>query len=145
MSEQSRAWFREPMVWLIIALPLTAETEGLIGKAELAMLPAEAIVVNVGRGPVIDEEALFEALQSQQLLGAGLDVWYQYPQRIEDRVGTPPSRFPFHTLDNVIMSPHRAGFLSAAEGNRVVELAHLLTAAAHGQPIPSAVDKELGY
>lgn len=130
---------------LICALPLTAETEGMIGKKELAMLPKDAIVVNVGRGPVFDEEALFEALQSGSLLGAGLDVWYQYPQRIEDRVGTSPSRFPFHTLDNVVMSPHRGGFLSAAEGHRLTELAALLNAAAEGHPIPSAVNKELGY
>jgi phosphoglycerate dehydrogenase-like enzyme len=130
---------------LIVALPLTAETEDIIGRKELALLPAEAIVVNVGRGPVINEEALFTALQSKQLLGAGLDVWYQYPQRTEDRVTTAPSRFPFHTLDNVVMSPHRGGFLSAAEGNRVVEVAALLTAAAQGHAIPSAVDKELGY
>jgi len=130
---------------LISALPLTSETEGIIGQKELALLPDEAIVVNVGRGPVIAEEALFNALQSKKLLGAGLDVWYQYPTKPEDRLGTAPSRFPFHTLDNVIMSPHRGGFLSAAEGNRVTELAAMLTAAAQGHAIPSAVDKELGY
>lgn len=130
---------------LIIALPLTTETEGMIGEKELALLPDGAIVVNVGRGPIVDEEALFEALKSKKLLGAGIDVWYQYPLRPEERVGTPPSRFPFHTLDNVVMSPHRGGFLSAAEGNRIVELASLLTDAAEGRPIPSAVDKVLGY
>jgi len=130
---------------LIIALPLTRETEGLISAEELAMLPADAIVVNVGRGAVIDEEALFNALHDQTILGAGLDVWYQYPTSIEERVGTPPSRFPFHTLGNVVMSPHRGGFLSAAEANRVVEVAALLTAAAEGRAIPGIVDKELGY
>ncbi len=130
---------------LIVALPLTSETEGLIGAQELALLPNEAIIVNVGRGPIIDEEALYEALQSKKLLGAGLDVWYQYPESLEERLNTAPSRFPFHTLDNVVMSPHRGGFLSAAEGNRVIELASMLTVAAQGHPIPSAVDKELGY
>ena len=130
---------------LIIALPLTRETEGMIGAKELAMLPTDAIVVNVGRGAVIDEEALFNALRDQTILGAGLDVWYQYPTRQEDRVGTAPSRFPFHTLDNVVMSPHRGGFLSAAEANRIVEVAALLTAAAEGRTIPGIVDKDLGY
>ena len=94
---------------------------------------------------MINEEALFAALQSKKLLAAGLDVWYQYPTKLEDRLGTAPSRFPFHTLDNVVMSPHRGGFLSAAEGSRVTELAAMLTVAAEGHAIPSAVDKELGY
>jgi phosphoglycerate dehydrogenase-like enzyme len=130
---------------LIIALPLTAETEGMIGPKELALLSKDAIIVNVGRGPVIDEEALFTTLRDKRILGAGLDVWYQYPERSDDRTGTAPSRFPFHTLDNVVMSPHRGGFLSAAEGNRVTELASLLVAAAEGRAIPGKVDKELGY
>ena len=130
---------------LVIALPLTAETKGMIGARELALLPAGSILVNVGRGPVVDEEALYQALADKTLLAAGLDVWYDYPESEEERTNTPPSRFPFHTLDNVVMSPHRGGWLSAAEGNRVVELAKLLTAAAEGHAIPSAVDKELGY
>ena len=130
---------------LIIALPLTRETEGMIGAKELAMLPADALLVNVGRGPIIDEEALFNALRDNQILGAGLDVWYQYPTRIDDRLGTAPSRFPFHSLDNVVMSPHRGGFLSAAEANRITELGALLTAAAEGRTIPGIVDKDLGY
>ena len=58
---------------------------------------------------------------------------------------TLPSRFPFHTLDNLVLSPHRAGWLSAAEDNRLTMLAELLNAAAAGQPMPSKVDKDLGY
>jgi phosphoglycerate dehydrogenase-like enzyme len=130
---------------LIVALPLTSETQGLIGKKELDLLPPEAILVNVGRGPIVDEEALFTCLQERQFLGAGIDVWYNYPKGSEDRLSTPPSRFPFNTLDNVVMSPHRGGFLSAAEANRAVELATMLRAAAEGRAIPGEVDKELGY
>lgn len=130
---------------LISALPLTPETEGMIGKEEISLLPQEAIIVNVGRGAVIDEEALFHALKDQTILAAGSDVWYQYPTTIEDRLGTAPSRFPFNTLDNMVMSPHRGGFLSAAEGNRINELASLLIAAAEGRTIPDEVNKELGY
>jgi phosphoglycerate dehydrogenase-like enzyme len=130
---------------LMVALPLTEETEGLIGATELGLLPSEAIVVNVGRGRVIEEAALYDALHSQRILAAGLDVWYHYPLRDEERANTAPSRFPFHELDNVVMSPHRGGWLSAAESSRVTELAALITAAAQGRPIPSEVDKELGY
>lgn len=130
---------------LICVLPQTPETVGLIGAAELALLPQGAVVVNVGRGPVIDEAALFEALRSGHLAAAGIDVWYCYPHSEEERAHTMPSRFPFHELDNVVLSPHRGGWLEAAEERRLQELAKLLIAAANGQPMPNLVDKQLGY
>ena len=130
---------------LICVLPQTPHTVGLIGAAQLGALPEQAIVVNVGRGPVIDEEALYHALQSGRLAGAGIDVWYTYPHGEEDRSHTLPSRFPFHELDNVVMSPHRGGWLEAAEGRRLQELAALLTVAANGGKMPNRVDKVLGY
>lgn len=130
---------------LISVLPQTPETIGLIGAAELALLPPGAVVINVGRGPVIDEAALYAALRSGQLAAAGIDVWYTYPHSEEERAHTLPSRFPFHELDNVVLSPHRGGWLEAAESRRLQELAILLTAAAHGQPMPNRVDKQLGY
>lgn len=130
---------------LICVLPQTPETVGLVGAAELAVLPDGAIVINVGRGPVIDEEALYNALHSSHLAGAGIDVWYTYPHGEEERGHTLPSRFPFHELDNVVMSPHRGGWLEAAEGRRLQELATLITAAANGAEMPNKVDKVLGY
>lgn len=130
---------------LFIVVPLTTETEGMIGPTELDLLPRNAVLVNVGRGNVVDEEALYTALHEGKILAAGLDVWYQYPRHVEDRADTPPARYPFHALDNVVMSPHRGGWLSAAEPNRIAELASLLRAAAEGRPILSEVDKELGY
>jgi phosphoglycerate dehydrogenase-like enzyme len=92
-------------------LPLTPETRGMIGRDELAKMRG-SIVINVGRGEVIDEEALYEALRDGVLAGAALDTWYQYP----DPPGSPryPSRFPLHELDNVLMSPHLGGYTAAA-------------------------------
>lgn len=130
---------------LICVLPETPETVGLIGAAELAALPSGAIVINVGRGPVIDEEALYDALRSGHLAAAGIDVWYTYPRNEEERSHTLPSHFPLHELDNVVLSPHRGGWLEAAEERRLQELASLLTAAARGEPMPNQVDKQLGY
>lgn len=130
---------------LMMALPETPETVGLVGARELGMLPDGAIVVNVGRGPTLDEAALYDALCSGRLRAAGIDVWYTYPHGLEGRTHTAPSRFPFHELDNVVMSPHRAGWLSDAEIERMQGLAEMLNAAEAGEPIPSAVDKELGY
>ena len=130
---------------LVNILPLTPETRGMIGADELSLLPGHAIVVNIGRGPTIDEEALYDALTSGRLLAAGIDVWYNYPAEEADRASTQPSQFPFHELDNVVMSPHRAGYLSAAEEGRMKHLADLLNVAAAGKPLPNEVNKELGY
>lgn len=130
---------------LLMALPETPETTGLVGKRELALLRAGAIVVNVGRGPTLDEEALYTALRESSLRAAGIDVWYQYPESVDERTHKAPSRFPFQKLDNAVLSPHRAGWLSEAEFDRMEQLAVLLNAAAEGRAIPSQVDKRLGY
>lgn len=130
---------------LICVLPQTPETIGLIGEVELAALPQDAVVINVGRGPVIEEAAFYYALKSGRLAGAGIDVWYTYPHTEDERAHTLPSRFPFHELDNVVLSPHRGGWLEAAEERRLQELATLLTAAANDQPMRNLVDKQLGY
>lgn len=130
---------------LFCVLPETPETIGLLGARELGMLPQGAVLINVGRGPVIDEEALYHALRSRHLAAAGIDVWWVYPRNEEERGHTLPSHFPFHELDNVVLSPHRGGWLEAAEERRLQELAKLLTAAAQGLPIPNQVDKQLGY
>lgn len=130
---------------LLMALPGTPHTEGMIGAEEIALLPAMSIVVNVGRGATLDEEALYLALKAGRIRAAGLDVWWNYPKNEGERTTTPPSRFPFHELDNVVMSPHRGGWLSEAESNRNTALAALLNAAARGEPMTGKVDKTLGY
>lgn len=130
---------------LICLLPHTRETEGLLGAQELALLPPHCVLVNVGRGPVIDEEALYHALAERRIRAAGIDVWYQYPKNDEERRHTYPSRFPFHELDNVVMTPHRGGWLQSFEKLRCAALAELLNAAAAGREMPNLVDKELGY
>lgn len=132
---------------LIVTLPLSASTRGLIGARALALLPPHALLVNIGRGAVVDEQALYEALRSRRLAGAGIDVWYRYPEDDEDRAATFPSDFPFHELDNVVMSPHHGGAYGVAftEARRLEELARLLNAAARGQPIPNRFDLAAGY
>lgn len=130
-----------------VALPHTDSTRGLLGARELGLLPASAILVNIARGPIVDEEALYHALASGGIRGAGLDVWYAYPKSEDDSGSTPPSRFPFRELDNVVMSPHRAGAFATGdvEQARVREIARALNAAARGEPIPHPVDVREGY
>ncbi|MCH8275066.1 MAG: hydroxyacid dehydrogenase [Armatimonadetes bacterium] len=134
---------------LLIALPITAETMGLIGPEELALLPADVVLVNVGRGETVDEEHLFLALRDGRLGAAGLDVWYRYPS--DDPIDrtpaeeTAPSAFPFHELPNVVMSPHRSSKSDQNERLRMEHLAVLLNAAAKGETMPNRVSISRGY
>jgi phosphoglycerate dehydrogenase-like enzyme len=132
---------------LLIALPLTEATKGLIGERELGLLPRRAIVVNVGRGRVVDERALYEALASRSIRAAGIDVWYRYPMNEDERASTAPSEFPFQELPNVVMSPHRAGAFGVAdlEAARAEAIADAINAAARGDAIPSPVNVKEGY
>ena len=130
---------------LMIALPATSETEGLLGEQELALLPPAAVLVNVGRGAIVDQSALYTALASGQLGAAGLDVWYRYPHNQAGWENTPPADFPFQSLDNVVLSPHRAGASRETESLRMTHLADLLNAAARGDPVPNRVDVQAGY
>jgi phosphoglycerate dehydrogenase-like enzyme len=130
---------------LLVCLPHTRETEGLVGARELGLLPPQAILVNVGRGPVVEEQALYEALKDGRLYAAGLDVWYHYPEDKAARADTPPATHPFHELPNVVMSPHRAGGSTETDRLRMIHLADLLNAAAKGGPMPNRVELDAGY
>jgi phosphoglycerate dehydrogenase-like enzyme len=86
--------------FLVVAMPLTSRTEGLIGRRELAALPPTAFVLNPARGPIIQEEPLVEALSSGRIAGAALDTHYHYPM---------PPEHPLWRLPNVIFTPHISG------------------------------------
>lgn len=123
--------------FLVIACPLTAETRGLIGVAELASLRPSAYVINVARAEVIEEQALHEALKERRIAGAVLDVWYQYPGSA-DEVKL-PSRFPFHELDNVILTPHLSAWTAPMQERRWRRIAENLDRLADGRPLLNAV------
>lgn len=97
---------------IVVTLPLTDETRGLIDRETIGRMRDGAIFVNVGRGKVVDEEALIEALRSGKLAGAALDVTFQEPL---------PAESPLWEMENVILSPHTAA-LSWHENERIVEL-----------------------
>ncbi|MEZ5992965.1 MAG: NAD(P)-dependent oxidoreductase [Planctomycetota bacterium] len=130
---------------LMVCLPATPETEGLIGEAELALLPPDAVVVNIARGPIVHEQALYDALKERRIFAAGLDVWWKYPASRDEWGKTQPSAFPFHELENVVMSPHRGGHVSDTETQRMRALARVLNAANRGEEIPNRVDLTAGY
>ncbi|AMJ62593.1 2-hydroxyacid dehydrogenase [Bosea sp. PAMC 26642] len=95
---------------VVVSVPLTAETTGIVGAAALAAMRKDAVILNVGRGPTIDEAALFEALETDRIGGAVIDTWYQYPNPGQPDIL--PSKLPFHELSNVLMTPHMSGWTS---------------------------------
>ena len=129
---------------VVVSLPATPATEGLLGAAALARLPRGALVVNVGRGAVIDEDALYEALVDGRVGAAGLDVWWTYPEDRERRRATLPATRPFGLLPNVVLSPHRAEATDHAERARVEDVCATLRAIAAGEA-RHVVDVGAGY
>lgn len=92
----------------VVSLPLLPETAGIVGREAFASMRPHAVVVNVGRGPTIDERALYEALEAGRIGGAVIDTWYNYPSA--DSGLAKPSALPFETLPNVLMTPHMSGW-----------------------------------
>jgi len=108
---------------LLIAIPLTSKTKDLIGKEQLNLLGKEGILINVGRGEIINELALYNALKDKTITGAAIDVWYNYSPD-EDTDGKKyPYNYPFHELDNIILSPHRSNspFIDLLRWDEVIE------------------------
>ncbi len=137
--------FLDEVDTLIVALPLTAETEGLLGYNELTRLGKEGVVVNVSRGATIDQKGLYRILKQRKIAGAAIDVWYTYQPEPDEAGRKFPYERPFHTLDNIVMSPHRAAspFDDLDRWDEVVEN---LTRFAQGRKVfLNVVDVERGY
>jgi glyoxylate/hydroxypyruvate reductase A len=120
--------------FLVLVLPLTPATRGLIGANQLALLPQHAWLINVARGPVVVEADLLAALERGSLAGAVLDVFEQEPL---------PPEHPFWRMDTVIVTPHLAGPDEVATvAERFVDNYRRLQA---GQPLRGVVDRSRGY
>ena len=130
---------------LILCAPLTDETRGMIGAMELATMPEDGILINIGRGGLVDPWSLYNALADVNLGAAGLDVWYQYPGNSEVQSDTRPSEAPFWELENVVMSPHRGGMIDETRSQRTEALIELLNEAVAGEEPGNVVDVKRGY
>lgn len=119
--------------FVVVAAALAPETERLIDARRFAAMKRSAVLVNVGRGPIIDEDALYEALRDKRIRGATLDVWYAYPSK--DDLTVAPSKHPFHELDNVCMTPHTAAWTTGMVDRRWSEIADNLDRLARGEPL----------
>jgi phosphoglycerate dehydrogenase-like enzyme len=122
--------------YLVISLPLTPETRGLLGEAELARMKPTAVLINVGRGPVVREDALVRALQQGRIRGAALDVFDREPL---------PQGHPFYALDNVLLSPHCADHFPGWKRRAMELFLDNFERFRQGLPLRNLVDKRLGY
>ena len=124
--------------FVIVTPPLNDETRGLFDRRAFAAMRRDAVIVNVARGAIIDELALYEALAERRIGGAIIDVWYRYPPQ-----GTPdgprPSAHPFHELDNVLMTPHASAWTDGLLPRRNRAVATNLNRLARGEPLVNVV------
>ena len=116
--------------YLAITLALAGDTRGLIGARQLARMKSTAVLINVARGEVVDEDALYDALHQGVIAGAALDVWYRYPA---GDAPTHPGHRPFHTLPNVLMTPHVSGWTEGMMDARAGVIAENIHRIARGE------------
>lgn len=93
--------------YIIVATALTEETRGMLNKENLIKMKKTSYIINISRGRIIDEEALYYVLENRLIAGAGIDTWYNYPKESLD-ITYPSKKYDFHKLSNIIISPHRA-------------------------------------
>jgi phosphoglycerate dehydrogenase-like enzyme len=122
--------------YLVVAAPLTPDTKGLIGEAEFAAMKPNAVVINVGRGPVIDEAAMVRALTEGRIKGAGLDVFEKEPL---------PEGHPFYGLENVLLSPHCADHTADWQEQAMRFFLEQFERFRTGEPLRNVVNKKQGY
>jgi phosphoglycerate dehydrogenase-like enzyme len=122
--------------FVVIAAPLTDDTRGMFGAAAFQQMRPSARLINVGRGPIIDQSALVTALRGGQLAGAALDVFADEP--------LPPDS-PLWDMGNVIISPHMSGDVAGFEDELAALFLDNLARYRRGEPLRNVVDKRRGY
>lgn len=123
--------------YVIVACPLTDATRDLMNPARFSQMKNSAVLINVGRGSVVNEQALFEACRDRTIGGAIIDTWYQYPKSADEAVW--PSKFAFHKLDNVIMTPHASGWSAGLFTRRWTIIGQNMNRILKGEPLVNHV------
>jgi phosphoglycerate dehydrogenase-like enzyme len=122
--------------FVLLATPGTPQTWGMIGQREIELMKADAVVINVGRGSLVHEAVLVEALQQKRIRGAALDVFEVEPL---------PSGHPFYGMENVLLSPHAADHTPGYLGLGMESFIRNLKRFQNGEPLANVVDKTAGY
>jgi len=129
--------------FIFVTLPLTRDTVNLISSREFGIMKTGAYIVNVSRGPIVNEKSLYDALRSRRIAGAAIDVWYDDVYADGDRK-YPSKNYPFHTLDNIILSPYRAGYIKGRSPHLEDVIKNLRLFAQGKKPI-NIIDIKKGY
>jgi len=133
--------------FVVVTAPLTPETRGMIGEAELAAMKPTAYIVNVARAAIIQEEPLYRALREGRLAGAALDVWWRphWWDPLWNPGGEPASRFPFWELPNVICTPHNIVSTDSRSDAGLRIMAENILRVRDDRPPVNQVDRRLRY
>ncbi len=135
-GQQSKLELLARSDYVLLSAPLTPETRGIVGVAELRAMRPGAVLINVGRGPLVDEAALISALRERRIGGAALDVFDQEPL---------PAGHPFYTLDNLLLSPHSADHTADWKQRAMQMFLDNFERYRNGEPLRNVVDKGKGY
>jgi len=122
--------------YVVLAAPLTSETQGLLGAAQFAMMKPSAFFINIARGAMVDEAALIAALREKKIAGAVLDVFAEEPL---------PAKSPLWTLENVFITPHISGNFEQYVERVGKQFAENLARYLRGEALMNVVDKKTGY
>lgn len=128
--------------YLVVACPLTTDTEGLIDTEALKRLPSHAVLVNISRAQIVVEDALYEALRHNTIGGAILDVWYRYPK--PDAPQEPPSTAAFWELPNAWCTPHSSAWTTELPRRRYAVIADNVNRLVAGLPLHNVVRAPAG-
>ncbi|PZQ50180.1 MAG: hypothetical protein DI556_08935 [Rhodovulum sulfidophilum] len=123
--------------YVVVCCELTERTRGMIAAAELARMKRDAVIINVARGPIIDEQALYGALAEKRIGGAVLDVWYANPSARGD--GVLPSTLRFDLLDNVVATPYVSAWTEQLGDRRYSDVARNIRNLIEGRPLMNVV------
>lgn len=123
--------------YILITSPLSDSTRDMINENTLKKMKKTGVIINVARGPIINEAAIYHALKNRQIGGALLDVWYQYANT--ENLEMQPSVFPFHELDNVIMTPHTASWTDDLDTRRIESVTKNIQNFIHKKPLVEIV------
>ncbi len=130
--------------FVILSLPLTNESEGLVNREFLSWMKPTSVLVNISRAQIVDEQALYNALKEKRIHGAGIDVWWRYPSKWRG-TAIPPADVPFHELDNIVITPHRAAYSEHIERQLYLFAAENILRFIHGETPLNIIDLERGY
>jgi phosphoglycerate dehydrogenase-like enzyme len=138
-AHEMRDWheFAAGADYLVVCCPLDEATRGMIDATWFAVMKPSAVIINVARGPIIEEAAFYAALAEWRIRGATIDAWYRYPPASGERV--PASQFAFHELANVVMTRHASAHTAETWERRFRAIAENLEAFAQGRPLANLI------